>query len=560
MKKFFESIFNSISLGTRVSETNDTTTKPIIKETDSSFGYPPGSIIQSPWYAANTYAFDGEKTPGELGTPVNIVPEHQGLRYRAYEANLKSDIVKIITGKFFTWVVGNGLKLQAEPNEDALLTEGISEDLSQFKTHVEARFKVFSSSKLSDFAGMENLHRRASEAFKTAFLSGDALIILRVINQTVKVQVIDGAEVMNPVLESKFYQEAKDRGNKIIHGIELDSKNQHVAYFVKIEGKDNLLYEFERIESKTKEGRLMAWMIYGDKHRSNHHRGIPKITAILEKVDKLDRYTEASVGGAEERAKIAFSIEHNSTSTGESPLVDAMRKNMGPTGEVTSYDDGDKISKVITRTTGKQAFNMPIGAKLNALDSKQEDNYAPFFDALFMQISASIDMPPEVALQKYSSNYSASRAATNGWGYIVVKYRKDFAFDFYQNFYNLWLEVEILKGKLKSPSLLKAYLNNDEFVIECFSGSKFTGLNMPHIDPLKEVKAIREMLGDQMKGQLPLISHERASEELNQGEWYDNFTKFKTETDIGKDIIEKAEEMKKPPIPEQKPEKIKEKN
>jgi len=558
MKKFFESIFNSISLGTKVSETNDTTPKPMIKETDSSFGYP-GAIIQSPWYAANTYAFDGEKTPGELGAPVDIVPEHQGLRYRAYEANLKSDIVKIITGKFFTWVIGNGLKLQAEPNEDALLTEGISEDLSQFKTYVEARFKVFSSSKLSDFAGMENLHRRASEAFKTAFLSGDALIILRVINQMVKVQVIDGAEVMNPVLESKFYQEAKDRGNKIIHGIELDSKNQHVAYFVKIEGKDNLLYEFERIESKTKDGRLMAWMIYGDKHRSNHHRGIPKITAILEKVDKLDRYTEASVGGAEERAKIAFSIEHDSTSSGESPLVDAMRKTMGPTGEVNNpYSDGDKIGKAITRTTGKQAFNMPIGAKLNALDSKQEDNYAPFFDAVFMQISASIDVPPEVAMQKYSSNYSASRAAINGWGYIVEKYRKDFAFDFYQNFYKLWLEVEVLKEKIKSPSFLKACLQNDEFVIECFSGSKFTGLNMPHIDPLKEVKAIREMLGDQMKGQLPLISHERASEELNQGEWYDNFTKWKTETDIGKDIIEKAEELKKPPQTEEKT-KIKEK-
>ena len=549
MKNIFDTIINAITPNLGVPKVEKSTSTPA-PESRSIASI--GSVIQSPWYGMSTYSFDGEKTPGELGPPVDVIPEHNGLRYRAYEANLKSDIVKIITGKFFKWVIGNGLKLQAEPNSDALLTEGITEDLRQFKLDVEARFKVFSNSKLSDFAGMENVHRRASEAFKTAFLSGDALIILRVINQMVKIQVIDGAEVMNPVLESKFYQDARERGNRIKHGIEIDSKGEHVAYFVKIEGKDDLLYEFERIESKTPDGELVAWMIYGDKHRANHHRGIPKITAILEKVDKLDRYTEASVGGAEERAKIAFSIEHNSTSTGENPLLDAMRKNVGASSdESTAFADAEILGKKIALTTGKLTYNMPIGAKLNALDSKQEDNYGPFFEAVFVQLCSAVDIPPEVAMQKYSSNYSASRAAINGWGYIVDIYRKDFSFDFYQNFYKLWLKVEILKNKIKSPAMLKACLTKDEFVIECFASAKFMGVNMPHIDPLKEVKAIREMLGDQLKGQLPLISHERASEELNQGEWYDNYQKWQEEIKEGQDIVDNANELAKPPAPQE---------
>ena len=56
---------------------------------------------RGPWYPVSTQYFDGEKTPGELGYLVDLRPAHRALRMRAYEAQLKSDIVKIITGKFF---------------------------------------------------------------------------------------------------------------------------------------------------------------------------------------------------------------------------------------------------------------------------------------------------------------------------------------------------------------------------------------------------------------------------------------------------------------------------
>ena len=544
MKKIIDSIFGIFETEKGVPEMKNPPAPPERIETKSDY-YDGGGKLFSPWYPVNTYYFDGEKTAGELGAPIDLLPEHRGLRFRAYEAQLKSDIVKIITGKFFKWVIGSGLKLQSEPAEKALSTEGVTEDLSEFRKVTEARFKVFCESSSSDYSGINNLHKIAAEAHKTAFLSGDALVILRVENKKLNIQVVDGSEVVSPLLEQKYYDEALERGNIIKHGIEVNKRNQHVAFYVRTY-KNDLTYSVERVEAKGKEsGMIMAWMIYGDKHRSSHLRGIPVISAILEKVEKLDRYTEASVGGAEERAKIAFSIEHNSTSTGENPMISQMRENLG-TGTKTEdpYGLADKLGKNITKTTGKQTFNMPIGSKLNALDSKQEDNYEPFFNAVFVQLCAAIDIPPEVAIQKYSSNYSASRAAINGWGYIVDIHRKDFSFAFYKPIYRVWLITEVLNGKIKSPALLKAILDDDDFVIECFISAKFTGVNMPHIDPLKEVKAIREMLGDQSKGQMPLISHDRASEELNQGEWADNFLKWNEEMknyDKIKPFIEKKE-------------------
>lgn len=481
-----------------------------------------------PWYPmALNVPFDGEKTKGELGVPINVVPMHQSLRLRAYEADLKTDVVKIITGKFFKWVIGTGLNLHAEPNQVVLQSEGITDNLEQFRKFAEERFEVYAKSKYSDFSKQTNLHARAKEAFRTAFLGGDALIICRVENKNLNVQVIDGQEVVNPA-EDHFYKDAESRGCYIEQGIEMNERGEHVAYFVRFRRLKEIT--IERIPTKGESsGKNFAWMLYGTKHRINHHRGIPQIASILEKVSKLDRYTEASVAGAEERAKIVYSVEHNQNSTGENPIVDAMKRNFTDHvgEEITDpYQIAETVTKNIKLTTNKQAFNMPIGSKLIALESNQELHYEPFFKGVFVQLCAAIDIPPEVALQQYNSNYSASRAAINGWQYIVEVYRDDFTQSFYGPIYSLWLELEILKGKIAAPGYLKA-LDKDNFMaLEAYTSSRFTGANMPHIDPLKEVKAVREMLGNPALGIPPIISLDQAAELLNQGNWSENLTKY----------------------------------
>ena len=84
-------------------------------------------------------------------------------------------------------------------------------------------------------------------------------------------------------------------------------------------------------------------------------------------------------------------------------------------------------------------------------------------------------------------------------------------------------------------------------VLESFYSCKFTGVNMPHIDPLKEVKAVREMLGDPENNIQPLISNEQADEMLNLGDWSENMKKYKEEKN---DFIEpKPIEVVDPAIP-----------
>ena len=73
--------------------------------------------------------------------------------------------------------------------------------------------------------------------------------------------------------------------------------------------------------------------------------------------------------------------------------------------------------------------------------------------------------------------------------------------------------------------------------LEGFFTCKFTGANMPHIDPLKEVKAMRELLGDIDNGIIPLTSYEAVTEQLGEGEWSENFAKFIEEQKIIKENV-----------------------
>lgn len=495
--------------------------------------------------AVNEY-FDGEKTPNELGYLKNLIPDYRGLRYRAFEAELKSDIVKIITGKFFKWVIGTGLRLEAEPNETVLETEGITSIPENFRRNVEARFSVYAKSHMCDYKRMDNLHNIAAEAFKAAFLGGDALCILRVGKLgNVNVQVIDGEHVQTPVMRDDLMEAVKQRGNDVRHGVEISKTGEHVSYFVRVFDNDNIMGEFKRIPARgAKSGKLLAWLVYGDKHRIDHVRGIPIITQILEKVDKLDRYTEAAVGTMEERSKIVMAIEHSKDSDGENPLLNKVKiargKGTNDAVETEGYALGEKTAELIAATTQKDTFNLPIGARLVApLDSQLAVDYGPFSKAVFVFLCASVNVPPEVALQLYEQNYSSSRAAIKSWEFIVNTFRERFSDKFYKNFYNLWIELEVVNNKVKAPGFLEALRSDNYMAIEAYSTARFKGSNMPHIDPLKEVKSVREILG--ANDSTPLASREQATEMLGLGDWSKNIEKYKKETEEAPEIPKENE-------------------
>lgn len=473
------------------------------------------------------FAYNGEKNLGEIGPIKNYVLDYNALRMRSWQAFHESEIVQTIMNRYNMWLVGKGLKLQSEPAKAVLESEGITTDLQKFSKLVESRFNVWAKSSSSDYAGMKNAHYHGATALKNAILGGDVLVVLRY-DGCVNVQVIDGQHLQSPVYGSEQWPATLANGNKIKNGIEMDSKGKHIRYYVRQPD-----FSFKIIEAIGAESGLqMAFLVYGLEYRIDNVRGVPLFSVVLETLKKLERYKEATVGSAEERQKIIMQVVHDLGSTGENPqnknLVKAFNYDAGGSDDLPIDDVGNALANTISVSTNKQTYNMPPGAKLEGLESKNELYFKDFYTVNFDIVCGTVNIPPNVASSKYDSNFSASRAALKDWENTLDVKRCDFSFQYYQKVFNFWLECEILTNKINAPGYLAASASGNKMVLDAYRTARFVGTPVPHIDPLKEVKAEREKLG--LTGaSIPLTTVAAATEAIGGGESDHNIEEYAQE-------------------------------
>lgn len=461
-------------------------------------------------------SFDGEKNLGEIGPIKDYVIDYEALRLRSWQSYLESEITQTVMNKFTLWMISKGLKLQAEPSEEALASEGVALDIEAFNRRVESRFALWARSRFSDYCRNSNLNNIAKEAFKNAKIGGDVLVVLRYEGDNLNVQLIDGAHVCSPY----FMQQ------NIKNGIEVNDRGEHVAYHVRM--KDLTWRRIPAVSKTT--GLRMAFMVYGNRYRLDNNRGLPLIATSLETLKKLERYKEATVGSAEERQKIVMQIVHQQFSTGEDPFV----KNLAHAFDADQNDNlpkdinGDDLANRVAATTNKSVYNMPVGAEMRALESKNELYFKEFYSTNSDIICAAVGIPPNVAFSIYNDSFSASRAATKDWEHTIMVDRDDFSNQFYQPIYEMWLHTEILKRKIEAPGYLSAAASGNTMVLEAYRSARFTGAMFPHIDPEKEVRAERLKLGG-LAANIPLTTVERATEVLNAGDSNSNMAQFTEE-------------------------------
>lgn len=486
-------------------------------------------------------SYDGEKNTGELGAITRYTLDYAGLRYRSWQSYLDDEVTQTVVKKFVTWIIGKGLKLQSEPVDSVLGLTGVQS--TTFSKTVEDKFKLYRKSRISDYSGMSNLNQISKTAYINAIIGGDVLVILRVVNGNLNVQLVDGSNLITPLFDD-HNAKALARGNTIKNGIEENKKGEHIAFYVRNKNND-----IQRILARGKKtGKETAFIVYGMRYRIDDNRGIPLISTVLETLKKLDRYKEAAVGSAEERAKIVMQVTHQEHSTGENPILKnvATAYNTDSSQDIAVDVNGNQLADKIAVSTNKQTFNMPNGAKLEALDSKSEINFDGFYSPNVNMICATIGIPPEVALSKYDSNFSASRAALKDWEHTIDVERDYFSLQFDQRIYNAWLEMEVMTSKINAPGYINAVVKKDVMSLEAFRNARFTGANVPHIDPVKEVEAERLKLG-KSGASIPLTTAEAATEALNGGDSDSNFKKYAEELKetISLEIVEPVKEVVK---------------
>lgn len=462
-------------------------------------------------YTIVEQVWDGEKTMGELGAPVDYLPSYHTLSARSWQAFTESDLAQIIVKADVNWVIGAGLKLQSEPIKGVIESEGYTFDIETFKKTTEERYRLYVKTNESTYNKMQNYNKYQRTARLNAIVGGDILCIDMVEKGLPTKRLIDGRHVVNP--DATHFEAAEARGNTIVHGVEITKTGEHHAFYVI--GKDS---KYTQILARGKNtNRLQAYLLYGSEYRVDAVRGMPLLWAVLEKMKKLDRYNEAIVAGAEESAKIPYVWESDVNAEGINPQLGKTLHAMA--GNATKDDaviDYTGVNKIIKRTYEKTAIAAPPGATLKKLTGGMEVDQDAFVTGNFIYICAAVEIPYEVALMKYVNSFSSSRMASQSYQRILDIKRILFNDSYNKPFYNLFLETQVLAGKIKADGFLSAINSGDVILEAAYRNARFIGLNVPQADPFKEAKALQLMLS------MSVTNRDAIIEALGNGDDFDS--------------------------------------
>lgn len=495
---------------------------------------PSAAMLSSGYPRGQVYAiYDGETTMGGIGPIKNYVKDHYALRARARQLYLESPLCHMVINRLVDWVIGSGLRLEAEPQESVLQAEGIKLDTEAFNRSVESLWAVCASTSMFDLAGCDTLPKLMSTALREGKLGGDVLVLLHVLDGIVKIRHIDGAFVANP--PECTIQYSKDgsgnydyvfnaTGNRIRNGVEIDEYDRHIAYHV------NTGLTSVRVEAKDTQGFVRAFLYYGSKPAAGEMRGTTTLAPVLEPVKTLDRYIRATAESAEERAKHVIFFEHDQYSVESDPLVGIRARATVAQPSAANLAAAaipvDAQAKVIADdvavSMNRQVTSLPRGVKAHALGSDTENNVPEFAEFHIDIICAAMNMPPDVAMGKYNDSFSASRMAGKTWEHTFMAERVDFTAQYLSHVYSLQVYLWVAQGRIKAPGYLAA-VNRNPIAMAAYTHSRWVGDMFPDIDPLKTVKYVREMLGKSFE-HMPLGTPERAAEILDNGD-YDSILK-----------------------------------
>jgi lambda family phage portal protein len=458
---------------------------------------------------------DGSKFPGGYGPTQLLVPDYWTLRKRSaelFETNLyaRGLIQRLVTNE-----INTGLHLESTP-EEALL--GLEEDaLADWSETVENRFQIWCDRpQLSDHAELVTFGRQQAIARTEALVVGDVLVVMRQDPRTglPRLQLINGEKVQTP-----FGIELQG-GNKIRHGVELDSNGRHVAYWILQEDRSS-----KRLPAwGEKSGRRLAWLYYGSKHRVDDVRGKPILSLILQSLKELDRYRDSTQRKALVLSYLAMYIKKGADKPGTRPLTGGAVRRTAERAEGTRPDE-ERCFKAAEQVPGFVIEELQTGEEPQAFQVQgTTESYGLFEEAIVQAIAWALELPPEILTLSFNSNYSASQAAINEFKMYLNKVRKDFGDGFCQPVYIEWLVAEVTAKKITAERLLEALRDFSLYdVFAAWISADWSGQIKPAVDLSKLVAGYVAAIAE------GFITRDRASRELFGTKYSKNVQKLKRE-------------------------------
>lgn len=429
------------------------------------------------------------------------------LRRRARDLYTSGGLARSGPNTLATNVVGWGI--QPKPKIDGVLLGLSDEQRDEWERQALREFRLWADNPMCDAGRQQDFASIQQLAFKSMLISGDVFCLFgmkenkRTPYETI-LRLLEADRISTPD-SSPGDSESKEAegGGRIVDGVEISRDGEVTAYYITNRHPlmENSMTEltWERIEaigSKTGYPNALHLMTF---ERPEQRRGVPFVAAQIEKIKQLDRYLNSELAANVVSSMLTAFLE-SSEDDGDTGLENVVNEDERVTSDELSFELGPGV-----------VYDLPPGKKVTSINPIRNNSaFDGFVSTFFTVIGASMEIPKEVLVKKYESNYTAARAALLDFWKMVRVYRSSFSKSFCQPIWELWLSEAVAKGRIEAPGFF-----DDPAIRQAWCGCMWMGAAMGHVDPIKEVKAARERVA------LNISTEEQEAAEYNGNDWAD---------------------------------------
>ena len=452
----------------------------------------------------------------------DIEENRKTLRERSRDLAMNSPLGAAAINSTRTNVVGSGLI--PKPKIDYMTLRIPKEQAEFLESRIKKEFKLWAESTLCDNNDQNNFYELQQIAFSDWLKNGEEFCLIRYDSEKpympyqLRLKLVEGDRISTPgSLDGDYnpYRQTLPNGNKIINGVEIDSKGKVIAYHISsFFPGDNIITErkWTRIEKRGKKTGNPNILHMFNAERADQYRGVPFLAPIIETLKQMTRYTEAEITAALIGAIFSVFV---TTETG-----DDIGEYVGDDIEEMSPPDQEDDELVLS--TGASVHFLKDGEKVNAVQATHPTgNFEQFISSMAIHVGAALEIAPEVLQKKFALSFSAAKGAMSETWKAFRMRRSWFIKDFCQEVYQLWMNEAVAKGRIEAPGYF-----TDPMIRAAYTSCTWTGPAPGALDPGKEVDAAIKRID------AGLSTHEEEATSINGTDFDDNVRTLARENEM----------------------------
>lgn len=428
----------------------------------------------------------------------DTLPKLEGSRALSRDMYMNTSMASGILKTCRTNVAGGGLRFQSRIDYNFL---GLTEDQAdEWEANTERLFEIWAESTYADNAGILNFYEMQALNVLSTHMNGDGFTmpIWRKPKNSgnwpfeLRLKMIEADLCRNPAGKDTNNTVKSDTKKDYPGGVQKNTHGEVTYYHIANTYPNGVVYDdkekFVAIPVRDRTGRANIWHHMPEVDRVGQVRGMPWLAAVLEPLKQITRLSESVLMKALISSYYTVFVKDMSASgatqqQGYTPEESVTGGGAyGPDSEPEPKNPGDEFD--LEMGVGNIEY-LEDDKEIVVADPKSTDkDFEPFFNSLITQVASGINMSSEQLLGKFTSSYSAARAALLE-AYKQWRVKKQWlASSFCVPTFHAWMEEAVAKGYIDAPG----FFDSVE-IKNAWCGGAWVGTGMGQLNPKVETEA-----------------------------------------------------------------------